>query len=135
MQFKPTYSELINLSNMDATERLQYFLTRSIETEEIWALSDTSGWILREQHDKIVLQLWPYQQLASDYAAAHEESYIPSATSLDHFVHSLLSNMIDQGIELEILPVKKQAGSKIMAAKLSELYESLLDAGDYYLEG
>lgn len=135
MQFKPTYNESISLSGMDETERMQYFLTRSIETEEIWALSDSQGWILREQDNKTILQLWPYQQLANEYANAHQESYFPSATSLDHLVHSLLSHLIEQDIKVELMPVKQSSGIYITAQKLNELYESLLEAGDYYLEG
>ena len=135
MQFKPTYNESISLSGMDETERMQYFLTRSIETEEVWALSDSQGWILREQDNKTILQLWPYQQLANEYATAHQESYFPSATSLDHFVHSLLAHLIEQDIKVELMPVKQSSGINITAQKLNELYESLLEAGDYYLEG
>jgi hypothetical protein len=134
MQFIPTQNEISSLNTMENSERLQYFLTRTIEAEEVWALSDNEGWILQEDNDCIVLQLWPYQQLAREYANQDTSCY-PAATSLDHFVHSLIAHLIQQNIELDILPLKNKPGVRISASKLNELYESLLEAGDYYLEG
>lgn len=134
MQFTPTQSELSSLQTMDLSERLQYFLTRTVEAEEIWALSDDEGWILVDDNDCIVLRIWPYKQLAHDYTGEDVDGY-PGATSLDHFVQSLLPHLVEQNIELEILPLNTIPGVRITARKLSELYESLLEAGDYYLEG
>lgn len=134
MQFTPTQSELSGLSLMSNTERLQYFLTRTIEAEEVWALSDHKGWILQEENGYTVLQIWPYEQLAMDFANGNTACQ-PGATSLDHFVYNLLSRMIDQNINLEVLPLVGMPGIKITANKLNELYESLLEASDYYLEG
>ena len=134
MQFNPTQSELNSLADMDGTERLQYFLTRTVEAEEVWALSDDEGWILQEEDGQTVLQVWPYEQLASD-CIVNTCTCQPGATSLDHFVYTLLDRMIDEDINLEILPIKRKSGIRLTASKLNELYESLLEAGDYYLEG
>jgi hypothetical protein len=135
MQFNPTKSELFDLSNMNEAGRLQYFLLRTLEAEEIWGLANQQGWILREINNKTILQVWPYEQLADDYATAHDEIYQPTATSLDHFVHNLLSHMVDQDIEIEILPINQQAGKILTASELHEVFNSLLETGEYYLEG
>lgn len=135
MHFTPTPSEVSDLSDMGAPERLQYFLSRTIETEEVWGLSDAAGWILREADEQAILQVWPYAQLACDYASAHDETYQPDATSLEHFVHNLLGNMMEQEIGIEILPVKQQAGIIIAAGNLHELFSGMLESGEYYLEG
>lgn len=134
MQFIPTQSEVSSLQTMDDSERLQYFLTRTVEAEEIWALADDEGWILIDDNGRVLLQIWPYKQLAHKYIDDESDCY-PGATSLDHFVHSLLYHLIQQSIELEIMPLKDISGVRLSARKLSELYESLLEAGDYYLEG
>ena len=135
MQFNPTKTELVDLANMDEAGRLQYFLLRAIEAEEIWGLADQQGWVLRETDNQTILQVWPYEQLADDYATAHDDTCKPSATSLDHFVHNLLSHMVEQDIDIEILPINQHAGKVVTASELHEVFNGLLETGEYYLEG
>lgn len=135
MQFDPTPSELDLLRNADESSRLHYFLTRAVETEEIWALSDSQGWILLESHGHDILRIWPYKQMASDYALSMQLGHYPSATSLDNFVYNVLRQLIEQNVRLEIMPSKEFNGTLFSAEKLYELFNGVLESGEYYLEG
>lgn len=131
MHYQPTDTELAHLQVMSSSERIEYFLTRAIECEEIWGHADSEGWVLREDGVKSILPVWSYQNLANaslDRADLHVQ-----ATSLEHFI-DILSRR-EEGIFLEILPAPGQAGALISASELLGMFESLMDAGTYFLEG
>lgn len=134
MQFAVNEQELQHLRELDEAGRLQYFLTRTLEAEEIWAVADTQGWLLQEDAERSFLQIWPYAQLAQSFVEAGSDCFA-DAISLDDFVQRLLGQIAAQQIELELLALPGLDGIAISAEQLFELYESLLDAGDYYLEG
>lgn len=135
MQFKPTQNEFDTFSNMPAVERMQYFLTRTIEAEEVWGINDFSGWILRNVEDKTILQVWPYAQLSADYIVSQSETYKPGAVSVEHFVYNLLQTMITENIDIEIFPTSSNDGIIISAAELYEILNTMLESGEYYMEG
>ena len=135
MQFKPTQSELDALGEMTLGDRMHYFLTRAVEAEEIWSLGDSAGWILREIDKKSTVQIWPYAELADQYAAFHNYTSSSSAVSLDHFVYNVLNTMISQDIDVEVFPVGSTPGQKFCAKELFDLINGLMESGDYYLEG
>jgi len=135
MQFKPTQNELDTFSKMKAAERMQYFLSRTIEAEEVWGINDYAGWVLRDIGDNVVLQVWPYKQLCSDYIISQSESYMPGAVSIEHFVDNLLQIMMEQDIDIDIFPTKEANGIRIKAAELYEILNNMLESGEYYMEG
>lgn len=135
MRTKPSESELTNLPTWSQDERLHYFLTRAVEAEEIWSLGNASGWELREQDGRTLAAVWPYQDLARLNLSADGLSASPQATSLDHFFEKILPIMIEQGIDLEVLSLPAIPGKLIAAAELHALLESMLESGEYFLEG
>lgn len=118
---------------MPAPQRLEYFLTRVMEAEEVWSLADNQGWVMREEGDKTILSLWPYRQCAD--ACIVETDLQSHATSLDHFVESILHTLIAEGIDLEILPSREASGALLSAIELQSMFKSLMESGEYFLEG
>ena len=133
MRYAPTSQELQEIVTMQAPQRLQYFLSRVIEAEEIWGLADPQGWVLREDGDKTILPIWPYRECAE--ACINEPDLKTHATSLDHFVESILHTLIADGIHLDILPSRDTAGALLSAAELQSTFKSLMESGEYFLEG
>ena len=135
MKFKPSATELIEIDSYEATERLHFFLTRAIESEEVWGLSNASGWVMKDSDDQTILPVWPYQQMATICAVNEWQNYVPGAVSLEHFVYTLLPVMIEQGIKVEILPTANQPGNLLAAEELASIFEGMLESGEYYMEG
>ena len=133
MRYTPSQQELQEIGVMAPPQRLQYFLSRVIEAEEIWGLADPQGWVMREEGDKLILPIWPYQQCANDCVNARDLQ--PHATSLDHFVERILHTLIEEGIHLEVLPTRNVGGALVTAIELQSLFQSLLESGEYFLEG
>jgi len=135
MHYAPTQNELSLLNDATPAERLDYFLTRAIEAEEVWSLRNGLGWAMKEQDGISVLPIWPYAELARACAQGSQKSNTPDAVSLEHFIYHLLPLMIDQEVQIEILPTNAQQGLVIEAKALFEIIERKLDTGEYFLEG
>ena len=135
MRHRPSESEISGLSHMSQAERLSYFLSRSMEVEEIWSLGNASGWELQERDGRSFVYVWPYIDLARMNLADDSGSSSPQATSLDHFFQNILPIMIQQKIDLDVLSLPGCAGRLIAASDLYTMMESLLESGEYYIEG
>jgi len=132
MHFQPTASEQASFAHFSGRERLEYFLTRTMEAEEVWGHADEEGWLMREENGKTILSVWPYQNLAQANIATSNTT--PQATSLEHFIEILQHNL-GQDIHLDIMPLPGQNFVLMTARELLSMYESLMDAGTYFLEG
>ena len=73
MQYEALASETAMLASAGDLQRLDYFLLRAFETEEIWGLKQGSAWFRREiiipgADPIIAMPLWPYRKMAMDAA-------------------------------------------------------------------
>ena len=135
MRYKASESEISSLATMAHAERLNYFLTRTMEAEEIWSLGNADGWELQERDGRTLVPLWPYRELADMNIPLDTSSASPQATSLDHFFQNVLPVMIKQQIDIEVIGMPETPGRIIAASDLYALMESMLESGEYYIEG
>lgn len=134
MHHAPTPTELIILAKASNEERLDYFLTRAMESEEVWGLSNESGWVMKEENGTCILPVWSYSALSQSCAQGSWSGHSPDSVSLEHFVYQILATLTEQQIQLEILPSQNQPGFLIKADSLFEIFERKLDAVEYFLE-
>ena len=135
MRHKPSITEINEISEAAEEERLLYFLTRAIESEEVWGIGDHKNWLLKEIDNQQVLPVWPYEILVKECINPDDEDKTQDAISLEQFVYHVLQTMIKQDIGVEVLPTKTQSGKIIAAQDLVDLLEGMMDSGEYYLEG
>lgn len=135
MHYAPTQSELTALEEATSAERLDYFLTRAMEAEEVWGLSNGRGWAMKDQDGDLVLPIWPYSQFANANAVGEDESKISDAVSLEHFTYNLLPQLIEKDIHIEIMPTTAKKGLVLEAQALFEIIERKLDTSEYFIEG
>lgn len=131
MRYEPTPSELLYLDSMDGDERLDYFITRTMESEEVWRLCDVDGWVTREENGVVRMPLWPYEGLAGECAGPGEAA---DAVSLEYFVYSELAELQAEGIRMEIFPGKSD-GVKMDAAMLLRIFDGKMEQEQYFIEG
>ena len=135
MHTAPTIAESSFLENASAEERLEYFLTRSMECEEVWGLHNESGWVLKEDNDSTILAIWNYEIMADACAQGEWSGYRPDAISLEHFIYNTLPQLEQLDILVEILPFPHKTGLLIEAKDLFEIFERKLDTVEYFIEG
>jgi len=135
MRYIPSQSEINEINESSEDDRLHYFLTRTIESEEVWGIGDHKNWLLKEIDSKLILPVWPYECLARECLLSYDEDNILDAISLEQFVYHVLPMMKQQNIDVEVLPTKMKSGKILVVQEFMSLFESLMDAGEYYLEG
>jgi hypothetical protein len=118
---------------MDEDERLDYFLSRAIECEEVWSLGSDCGWSIREEGEQRVIPVWPHQELANLCACGDCERQRPDPVSLEHFLYRVLAMMKENGILVEVLPSTDRPGRLMPAEALFEALDSKLDSGESLL--
>ena len=135
MKYQPSETELQELETCDPKEQLHFFLTRVIESEELWGLGNSSGWIMKETNDQTILPVWPYEIFATNCATNEWQDYAACAVSLEHFVYKLLPIMSGKNIKVEVSPSQSQPGSLLDATELASVFEGMMESGEYYMEG
>jgi hypothetical protein len=135
MRYEPSFKEFHEITHATEEVRLQYFLTRTIESEEVWGIGDNKNWLLKEIGDQLLLPVWPYERFAEAWVVSSNEDNIRDAVSLEQFVYHILPTMIQQDISVEVLPTENKPGKIITARELSSLFEGLMESGEYFLEG
>jgi Protein of unknown function (DUF2750) len=135
MQYAPTSSELKLLQTLSAIERFEYTTPRLIESEEVWSIGNDDGWLIREEGEQQIIALWPYRQLAAEYAELQEPDSMPQSVSLEQFIYSVLKQCRSHDIKLEVLPTPQQGGQIIAAENLYEILDGMLESGRYFVEG
>lgn len=131
MRHSPTPSELLYLDNMENEERLHYFITRTMESEELWRLCDIDGWVTREEDGRVLMPLWPYEGLAQACAGKGEAA---DAVSLEYFIYHELGELHGESVVMDIFPSGKP-GVRMSAADLFRIFESKIDQEQYFIEG
>lgn len=135
MRYSPSDSEVAAFESMPDNERLEYFLSRVAEAEEVWGLGNASGWVMRESDGVTSLPVWPYRQFAMACAVDDWEAQAGNAVSLEHFIFNVLQMMKDADIQVEIMPAVARRGVLLDPQYLFKLFESLIESGEYFLEG
>jgi len=135
MQFEPNAQEYDAIESMSGFTLLEYFITRVAEVEEVWGLGDESGWVMREEGGVTSLPVWPYRQLAIDNAIGEWEGQVSNAISMEHFISRVLKMLIDANIKLEIMPGKERHGHLMEPGKILQLFEGIIESGEYYIDG
>lgn len=131
MRYSPTPSELRYLDQMDREERLHYFITRTMESEELWRLCDIDGWVTREENGMVLMPLWPYEGLAQSCAIKGEAA---DAVSLEYFIYHELDDLHRESVIMDIFPASG-AGVRMSAGELFRIFEAKIDQEQYFIEG
>ena len=123
---KPTENEVIVIKSLPAEERMNYFISRVIDNDEIWSLSDSNGWKKNNISGSQVIQLWPHEE----YVEEPNENEKKEMTSLLLFTDQYLPRLINSNIDLEIFPTKDSKGIFITATQFKKILEEEIQANE-----
>lgn len=135
MRYVPYDHEYKAAGAMSENERMEYFLTRVFETEEVWGLDDQYDWLLREANGETYMPVWPYKKFAADAAIGEWAHCQPEAEALEVFLNGTLPLLIEEGILVEVMPMTGQAGCLVSPQRIKSIIEGMIDAGEYTLDG
>ena len=135
MKYAPTDSELVEFSTMPKEERYIYTLTRIVESEEVWGLTESRGWVLSDENEQSSLPIWPYKAFALPDINDDWKNAQPAALSLEHFIFNTSQLLIDNNIMVNVASTLHQPGLLVEAKEFFTTLENLLESGEYFMEG
>lgn len=136
MRYTPYEQEYVEAATLDDSQRLEYFLTRVFETEEVWGLDDGAEWVMRDrQPAEKSLLVWPYQKYAVEAAEGPWRDLEAQAESLECFISNTLEMLIDENAVIEIMGQENELGCIISPHRLLSILAGMIDAGEYTLDG
>ena len=135
MRHSPYENEYLAAQTMSEQQRLEYFLMRVFETDEVWFLRNRHGWLWHESDGQSACPLWPYKRFAGDAALDYWQDYSPSSIALDFFLEHQLVELIEHKVLIDIMPRGSAAGCLIAPQRLQSIFHGMIDAGEYRLDG
>ena len=79
--------QLKKILKLTVNERYEYFLERAVDAKMLWALKDSSGWLLfGDNHEKSIMTLWPEKDFAEIYGKGLSLKCKAASISLDIFL-------------------------------------------------
>lgn len=136
MRYEPYDYEYAAIPDMTNAQLLEYFLTRTFETEEIWGLKEGGAfWMTYDRNGEETLPLFPYKLFADEAAVGDWEVMIPVAESLEFFMEKTLNRLIQENIVLEIMPRKDKQGIIVSPQQIYNILDNMIDHGTYTMEG
>lgn len=134
MRHSPYESEYAAVQTMSDNQRLEYFMSRVFEAEEVWFLNTRAGKHLRPVENTHAYIVWPYKRFATEAALDHWQDAHPSSCSLEYFMDQTLEELIAEDITLDVMPRGEQPGCLINPARLRAILQGMIDAGEYRLD-
>ncbi len=134
MRHSPYSSEYEALKSMSDTGRLEYFMSRVFEAEEVWFLNNKNSYFFYECAGETRFVVWPYKVFATEAALDHWHDGAPAACSLEYFLDQTLEFLHNNNIILDILPRGDTPGCLISPKRLQAILQGMIDAGEYRLD-
>ncbi|OAI12236.1 hypothetical protein A1507_01705 [Methylomonas koyamae] len=131
MRYQPHRDEIAAVPEMSDDERLEYFLYRVFETDEVWCLKDAGQPVIRDVAGRETLPVWPYKIFAEAAATGDWEGLQPVPESVDYFTYQTLNRAAGQEVTLEIMPRGSAPGCLIAPQRLFGMLENMMESRDY----
>ncbi|OAI22040.1 DUF2750 domain-containing protein [Methylomonas sp. MED-D] len=131
MRYDPHPEEIAAVPDMSDEERLEYFLYRIFETDEVWGLKEGPQPLIRELDGRNTLPVWPYKRYAADAVAGEWAHLAPGVESVDFFTYQTLNKLAREEVTVEIMPRPGAAGCLITPQRLFGMLENMMESRDY----
>ncbi|MES2702519.1 MAG: DUF2750 domain-containing protein [Bacteroidota bacterium] len=102
--------EIAAVSMLSPFERYNYTIKRIVDWERLFTIRGDEGWAILYVDDRPVYSLWPSEQIATATNAGIIDGSIISEISLDVFLNTVIPELKDKGILINVFPVDNKSG-------------------------
>ena len=134
MRHSPYESEYQAVQTMSDTQRLEYFMSRVFEAEEVWFLNTQAGAHYRTLDEEKTFVVWPYKRFATEAALDVWQDSFPASCSLEYFMEQTLEELTQGNFIVEVMPRGSDAGCLINPKRLGAILQGMIYAGEYRLD-
>ncbi|MCD5995955.1 DUF2750 domain-containing protein [Pseudomonas sp. CDFA 602] len=109
-----------NVLLLDDLERLEYFIRKVADFEELWGAYEEGWLLLGDNSDKKFLPVWPEEDFAKNYIDENKAIALPKRIELGHFFEKWLPGMENDGTDILVFPIKGSQGVVLPPSVLNE---------------
>lgn len=107
----------------NADERLNLFIARVRREQQVWALVEADEWWMLQAADETSLPVWPSEEDAALWSAAHAPSASPAAITLALWLERWTPGLVEEHITLAVYPTENPDTVVLEAEALAELLQ------------
>lgn len=91
--------------------RFKHFIGRVADTECVWGLRDTSGWVtLADDSGAMGFPVWPHPDYATACATDIWAGHVPAEINVYEFVEEWLPDMAERKVSVAVFPIPPMKG-------------------------
>lgn len=128
MSYKLSEKEQAAVSALRPEQRLEHFVKRVADWEEIWSLKAPSDWVMAgTESGARVFPIWPHPNYAKTCVCNQWSDSSPEAISLEHFMNAWVPGLTKDGVKVAVFPTPNSGGAVTEPTALKELLEKELE--------
>jgi hypothetical protein len=121
--------QFARISQMNAHQRFDEFVTKVTEHEQIWGLSSASGWAIVEAEGDDCFPVWPHPDFAAAWAKGDLADCTPQPIALSAWMQKWTAGMQKDGTLVLVFPTNGDTDEGLVVAP-DELEDALLASLD-----
>jgi hypothetical protein len=125
MEYTLSADELKKVTQLDAEQRYDYFITAVADLEKIWILTDEEGFVLVTAEDERCIPVWPHAEVAQLWIEGDWANCSAQAVDISTWLDKWTSGLDGDELSIAVFPHADEPGIVISPV---ELQETLLEA-------
>ena len=124
MSYTLNEKHMSNVLALPAQEKLEYFIGRVVDWEEVWGLKDDSGWASSTDNAGVMsIPFWPHLKFAKLCNSDLWKGNIPTPISLIDFMSKWLPGLNNDGLKVAVFPTPSGKSIQLEPSVLLEQLE------------
>ncbi len=129
MPYQISDKEFEAVSALTPESRLEHFIKRVADWEEVWSLKNSGGWVLKGTSDgKEVAPFWPHPQYAKACAIEGWVDCVPVEIELAAFLQRWIPGLSKDGRLVSVFATPYSSGVVVEAEILKKAIEEEIEA-------
>lgn len=95
--------EIENVLKVDNRKKYEYFIKKTADYEEVWALRDKDGWATLELDEKEYFPVWAKKEYADLCVSEEWEGYHSESVDIYEFVEEWIARLKQEGIRITVM--------------------------------
>ena len=129
MSYNVNEHEYTAVTKLGAQGRYEYFVNKITDWEEIWSISDKSGWVLmQDDNGNELVPVWPAERFAKACCIGEWSEFKPKSIPLDAWVDRWIPGITKDKRKCAVFPLNTDQGIVVSTDKLKADIEEALSS-------
>lgn len=121
--------QFTSVSVLDGNARVQHFVARVADWEQVWSLKAESGWASAgDESGRALFPVWPHPDYAQACASGDWAGFYPEAVEVHDFIRNWLPGLDKDGLWVAVFPTPAMQGVPLAPFTLCQAIEEELSA-------